>query len=173
VQLYRNHELVAVHPRKSRPGDRSTVRDHLPPEAVAYLMRDPTWCRTQAETIGPACHALIERLFSHRVLDNLKAAQGVLRLVKLFGVDRLEQACARALEFDDARYRTVKTILERGLETCHVPRSLHEKRNVKADLLSPVYTGQGRFSRDTRTILINSSVPQPDPERNLTYESHA
>jgi transposase len=173
VQLYHNHELVAVHPRKSRPGDRSTVRDHLPPEAVAYLMRDPTWCRTQAETIGPSCSALIERLFAHRVLDNLKAAQGVIRLAKTFGAERLEQACSRALEFDDARYRSVKTILERGLETYPVPRDLREMQQTQSDLLSPVYTGQGRFSRDTRTILVNPSVPETDPERNLTYESHA
>lgn len=150
VQLYRDHELVAIHPRKSRPGARSTVRDHLPPEAVAYLMRDPTWCRAQAQAIGPSCLAVIERLFSHRVLDNLNAAQGVIRLAKPFGHLRLEAACARALEFDDARYRTVKLILERELDRHPVPPT----RQQQLELLAPIYTGQGRFSRDTRSILV-------------------
>ncbi len=173
VQIYRDHELVAIHPRKYRPGDRSTVRDHLPPEAVAYLMRDPTWCRSQAEAIGPSCLAVIERLFSHRVLDNLNAAQGVIRLAKPHGEARLEKACARALEFDDARYRTVKLILERGLESLDVPSQDEARRRAKHDYLSPVYTGQGRFSRDTRTILVNPHVPETDPERKLPHESHA
>jgi hypothetical protein len=30
--------LVATHPRLKDPGKRSTVRDHLPPQAQAYLM---------------------------------------------------------------------------------------------------------------------------------------
>lgn len=155
VQIYREHEMIAIHPRKTKPGARSTVRDHLPPEAVAYLMRDPTWCRTQAEAVGPHCLALIERLFAHRVLDNLKAAQGVIRLSKPYGTLRLERACERALSFDDPRYRTVKLILERRLEDAPMPGS----RQEQLDLLSPVYTGQGRFSRDTRTLLV---VPRPE-----------
>jgi transposase len=53
VQLFHHHELVAVHPRCLRPGGRRSTADHMPPEAVAYLMRDPQWCLTQAQTIGP------------------------------------------------------------------------------------------------------------------------
>jgi hypothetical protein len=40
VRLYRDHELVAVHPRAARPGARSSARDHMPPNALAYAMRD-------------------------------------------------------------------------------------------------------------------------------------
>ncbi len=48
-----NLELVAVHPRLRKPGARSTVDEHLPPEAIAYKMQDPQWCLRQAEAIGP------------------------------------------------------------------------------------------------------------------------
>src|SRR6185436_9822166 len=95
VELYREHELVAVHPRLHVPGRRSTVNDHLPPEALAYKLADPQWCLKQATTIGPHCLMLIERLFAHRVLDNLRAAQGVVRMAKRFGNSRLEAACQR------------------------------------------------------------------------------
>ncbi|MDX1557053.1 MAG: IS21 family transposase, partial [Xanthomonadales bacterium] len=44
VRIYHNHQLIAVHPRATRPGERSTVLEHLPPEHVAYQMRDPQWC---------------------------------------------------------------------------------------------------------------------------------
>ena len=85
VQLFRDHELVATHPRQFR-GSRSTIDEHLPPEAIAYKLRDPQWCLRQSEDIGAACHALIERLFAHRVLDNLRAAQSVIKLARRFGI---------------------------------------------------------------------------------------
>ena len=58
----------------------------------------------------PACLGLIERLFADRVLENLRAAQGVVRLKKKYGAARLEAACRRALHFDNPRYRTVKIV---------------------------------------------------------------
>jgi hypothetical protein len=145
VQVFHDHELVAVHPRAYKPGSRSTVDEHLPPEAIAYKMRDPQWCLKQASEIGPQCLRLIEALFAHRVLDNLKAAQGVISKAKKYGAARLEAACARAMLFDDPRYRTVKTILERGLDQ----KPLEPPRAS----LSGVYTGAGRFTRGGQDLL--------------------
>ena len=76
VRLYHEHELVAIHPRLFKAGTRSTVADHLPPDAQAYFMRDPQWCLTQATAVGPACRAVVESLFAKRVLDQLRAVQG-------------------------------------------------------------------------------------------------
>lgn len=144
VEIYREHELVAMHPRLHVPGQRSTVDDHLPPEALAYKLADPKWCLKQAAGIGPHCLALIERLFAHRVLDNLRAAQGVVRMAKRFGIARLEAACQRALAFDSPRYRTVKHILEKGLDQAAQP---------DLPALASVYTGEARFLRDTTKLL--------------------
>jgi len=146
VRVYRELALVAVHPRLHKPGSRNTVDAHMPPEAIAYKMRDPQGCLKQADAAGPACKGLIEALFAHRVLDNLRAAQGVVRLGKTYGSTRLEAACARALAFDSPRYRTVKTILSKGLDQHPVQEDLF-------DSLTEAYTGQGRFSRDTRKLL--------------------
>lgn len=146
VRLYADHALIATHPRLFRVGQRSTVNDHMPPEAIAHLLRDPQWCRRQAEGIGPACAQLIERLFKDRVLENLRAAQGVIRLAKQYSPERLEAACQRALDFDNPRYRSVKTILERGLDQ-------QTDLQQAFDQLGEAYTGGGRFSRDTRKLL--------------------
>jgi transposase len=148
VKIFHNLRLVAIHPRLRTPGARSTVSEHLPPEAVAYLMRDPQWCLKQAEKIGPHCRRLIETLFADRVLDNLRAAQGVIRLGKTYGPTRLESACSRALAFDNPRYRTVKTILEKGLDQ----RPLEEPAPPP---LGEPYTGQGRFARNIAQLLLH------------------
>lgn len=146
VHIFREHALVAVHPRLRRPGSRHTIPEHLPPEAYAYLMQDPQWCLTQSRRIGDACHALIERLFADRVLDNLRAAQGVLGLKDSYGIARLEAACRRALAFDNPRYRTVKTILNQGLD--QIPLDGDEP----AAELPRAYAGHGRFMRDTARL---------------------
>lgn len=147
VKLFRNLKLVAVHPRLKKPGARSTIDDHLPPEALAYKMQDPQWCLKQAAKVGPGCRALIEQLFSDQVLDNLKAAQGIVGFAKKYGNQRLEAACQRALFFDNPKYRAVKIILQKGLD--------QESSELTAfDRLGEAYTGKGRFSRNINTLLI-------------------
>jgi len=74
VRIYHQHELKALHPRLTHDGQCHTIDEHLPPQHVAYKMRDPQWCLKQAEATGPYCHLFIQRLFENRVLDRLRAA---------------------------------------------------------------------------------------------------
>jgi len=139
VRIYLEHELVAIHPRLFKRGDRSTVDDHLPPDAQAYFMRDPQWCLTQAKAAGPACLAVVESLFAHRVLDHLRAVQGLLRLADQYGRSRLDAACSRALNFGTPTYRTIKQILKDGLD--------QQPDLLAAAVLEAPYLSGGRFSR--------------------------
>jgi transposase len=145
VRIYREHELVAIHPRLFKRGDTSSLRDHLPPDAQAYLMRNPQWCLAKAKRIGPACLALIEILFGNRILDHLRAAQGVIHLSDQYGSHRLEAACARALSFGAPQYRTVKQILNQGLD--------QQPDLIETVELEAPYRGGGRFSRDPSDLL--------------------
>lgn len=147
VKLFRDLKLVAVHPRLKKPGARSTLDDHLPPQALAYKMQDPQWCLKQAKQIGHSCTALIEQLFSDRVLDNLRAAQGIVGFAKKYGYKRLEAACQRALFFDNPKYRAVKIILQKGLDQESCEQSAFDR-------LGEAYTGKGRFYRNISTLLI-------------------
>jgi hypothetical protein len=144
VRIYDDSELVASHVR-SRPGEWRTVEDHLPPEAVAYLRRSPQWCRERAQEIGPHCAELVHRLQGDQVLERHRAVQGIVRLAERYGAKRLEAACERALRFSSLQYRSVKTILEQGLDA--------ELEDKTAVVLGEAYQGQGRFHRDTRTLL--------------------
>lgn len=144
VRIYHGHALVATHPRQLRPGSRSTVDDHLPPDAQAYLMRDPQWCLQAAKRVGPSCLLVIEALFSRKVLDHLRAAQGVVRFADHFGAARLEAACTRALRFDSPTYRTVKKILSEGLDQRQLDLALANEQK-----LEDPYLGHGRFMPPT------------------------
>lgn len=145
VRIYHQHALIAVHARASRPGEHRSVDEHLPPHHQAWKMRDPQWCLKQAKAVGPNCLGLIEALFADRVLDRLRAAQGVIRLGTRYGAARLEAACARALVFNNITYRSVRVILEKGLDQTTDPQACF-------DQLSEAYTGQARFGRDPTTL---------------------
>lgn len=145
VWVFQDHQLVATHPRATAPGQRSTVRDHLPPAALAWSMADPQYCLAAAERIGVQCRRVIEALFAERVLDNLRAAQGVIGLAKKHGNARLEAACERAIAFGDPRYRTIKTILNRGLD--------QQALTTAADAEVDLYRRGGRFCRDVSKLL--------------------
>jgi len=141
VSLFKDLELVATHPRLKRAGKRSTVDEHMPPEALAYKMQDPQWCLKQAEQIGSHCHRMIRELFNNTVLDNLRAAQGIIGLGKKYGPARLESACERALFFENIRYHAIKSILQKGLD------QLPLKPSSNVVPLSPAYAGNARFLR--------------------------
>ena len=138
---------MAVHPRLFKPGSKQTLNEHLPPNALAYCMRDSQWCLEQARHIGEHCAQLIEQLLTESVVDYLRGAQGIIALQKKYGNARLDSACKRALSFQCGYYKTVKNILQQGLEYAPLPEQ-------KAfDVLAETYTGKGRFCRDTSKLL--------------------
>ena len=81
----------------AKTAGKQTDMSHYPPEKIAFAMRTPTWCRTQAEQIGPHAVAVIADLLAVNALFRLRAAQGVLRLADKYGPDRLEAACGKAI----------------------------------------------------------------------------
>jgi hypothetical protein len=92
------------------------------PGLVQTAAREGSSCQQQvpgfacSDWTGFTCRALIEALLTDRVVERLRAAQDVLRFAERYGAERLEAACARALAHDNVQYRTVKTILARGLD---------------------------------------------------------
>ena len=109
-------------------------------------MQDPQWCLKEAAAVGPYCLTLMETLFADRVLDHLRAAQGIIGFRKRYGDLRLERACQRAIAFETPQYGTVKQILKKGLD--QLPQV-----DQAFDLLSATYTGQGRFCRHAGSLL--------------------
>lgn len=147
VRLYQDYELIAIHPRLFAPGSRHTLEEHIPPNALAYAMKDSQWCLEKSKRIGTYCEKVIHQLLSNSVVDYLRAVQGIIGLQKNYGDARLDAACRRALVFQSVSYKTIKSILQKGLEYAPLP-----EQDI-FDALTEAYTGNGRFSRDTSTLL--------------------
>ena len=114
VQFFIGGELVKTHPRKAW-GKQTDFGDY-PPEKIAFHMRTPAWCRTQARDIGPACEQVIAELLADNALYRLRAAQGVVGMADRHDPSRLEAACAKAIAAGDPSYRTIKGILAAGTD---------------------------------------------------------
>jgi transposase len=119
VQFFIGGQLVKSHPRKVR-GKQTDFGDY-PPEKIAFHMRTPQWCRTQAAGIGPSCEYLVGELLADNALYRLRAAQGVIGLADKHDPGRLEAACAKAVAAGDPSYRTVRGILAAGTERDQLP----------------------------------------------------
>jgi transposase len=151
VALHEDYRHVVTHLRAHKPGQRTTVADHLPPAARAFFERDRQWCVRQAEAVGPRCAELVARLLSDRLAERLRAAQGVLACAKRYGPARLEAACTRALAHDSAHYRTVKTILATGADQ----QPLDEPQ-------TPAAYGHARFARSAASLFGSTDLFNPE-----------
>jgi hypothetical protein len=79
--------------------------------------------RQEAEQVGPATLQVVQALLDDPVLDRLPTVGRLLKLRQVYGDARLEAACARAVSFDDASFKTVKGILKKGLDREPAPEA--------------------------------------------------
>ncbi len=115
VRFYSGTELAKTH-LLGKPGQRQTDWNDYPPEKAAFFQRTPTWCREQANQLGEHVRAAVDELLDQHHLHFLRQSQGIIRLAEKYGDARLDAACQRALAYGNPHYRTIKTILEKGLE---------------------------------------------------------
>lgn len=98
VRLYDGPTMVKTHPRHP-PGGKSIDPSDFPPEKAAYALRDVVFLEKQAKSHGEA----IGR-FARAVLDvplpwtRMRRVYALLGLVKRYGAERVEPACATSLD---------------------------------------------------------------------------
>ena len=115
VRVYRNHQLIKTHVRVFEPGTWQTQTADYPPDKRIYLEQTPEWCRRRSDELGPEVGRYVRRILGDHAMRNLRKAQAVLRLAESHPAATLDQACRRALRFDNVRFASLKQILAKGL----------------------------------------------------------
>ena len=117
LKVFHRGQLVKVHPRQP-PGGRSTDPADLPPEKAAYAMRDIEHLKRLAAGHGPSVGAYAAVLLGSPLpWTKMRQVYALLGLVKKWGAERVDAACARALEAETVHVPLVARILERATET--------------------------------------------------------
>jgi hypothetical protein len=130
---------VKVHPR-THPGGRVTDAADLPAEKTTYAMRDLEHLKRLALIAGPAVGAYAAALLDHPLpWTKMRQVYALLGLVKKWGAERVELACARALAAEAVNVGLIGRMLERGAED-------------GPELAQPTpFPGEaGRFARDAQ-----------------------
>ena len=76
----------------THPGKSSTLDEHLPPEHIAYKMRDQSWCLSKADAVGPYYRTMIDRLFYDDLGMSGSGHFGTVRTLKNFKSEVLSTA---------------------------------------------------------------------------------
>lgn len=124
VELLQRGQRVASHAKSERRGGFTTVAEHMPAAHRAHLQWSPQRLIHWGDTIGIATGAVVTQLlerFKHPE-QGYRSCLGLLSLSKRYGAERLEAACALALQLRACRYRDVRDILinnrDRTTTTC-------------------------------------------------------
>ena len=118
VEIFCNHERIAVHHRRRDRGGHATIKEHMPKAHQRYAGMTPETLVARAARVGYHTAVLVERLMRDRPHpeQGYRSALGVLSLRRRFGADRLEAACDRALSCGTLSYKSVQSILTTGLD---------------------------------------------------------
>jgi transposase len=116
VKILFRGQVVKIHP-KQLPGRRSTDEADLPSEVTVYAMRDLDKLQQMAarhgEAIGTYATALLDIPLPW---TKMRQVYRLLGLVKKFGPDPVNQACARALECETVDVGLIARIVARAAE---------------------------------------------------------
>jgi len=118
VEVLHDGKRVALHARSHIRGRHTTLAEHMPPRHLAQATQSPERVLHWAKNLGPMTLALCERILSERPHpeQGYRSCMGLCRLGKQYGKARLEAACTRALWTGVLSYRSVRNILEAGLD---------------------------------------------------------
>lgn len=123
IEVFRRGQRVAAHVRAHQQGRHTTAAEHMPVAHREYAHWTPARLIAWAGQTGPATARLVATLMARRAhpQQGFRACLGIMRLGKSYGASRLEAACGRALQLGTYSYRSLESILRRGLEQQPLP----------------------------------------------------
>ena len=118
VEVFKDRERIASHPRSALKGRHTTVEAHLAPAHQAVAGWNAQRFLDWAAKVGPHTQSAIAQVLHSRAhpQQGYRSALGILRLAKAHGEERLEAACQRACQIQSVGYRSIASILKHGLE---------------------------------------------------------
>jgi transposase len=125
VESFYQGQRVSSHVRSFQQGGYTTLKEHMPKSHREYGEWTPERFLLRAEKIGPHTEILIRQILQNRPYpaQGFRSCLGILNLSKKFGEERLEKACQRALDIGALSYKSLRSILQTGLDRRPLPES--------------------------------------------------
>ena len=119
VEIFHNNLRIAYHKRNREKGAYSTVDEHMPSSHRYYASWSPERITGWAAKVGPDVEKMVDEILKAKKHPEqaFKVCLGIISLEKKYGPPRVNQACKRALSYELYSYKSVKNILEKGLDS--------------------------------------------------------
>lgn len=119
VEVFFHHKRVASHCRSDAPRQHTTVSEHMPRSHREYGEWSPSRIMAWAQASGEATACVVKTILNRREYpeQGYRSCLGILRLGKRYSTVRLELACRRAVVLGAYSYRSIQSILEKGLDS--------------------------------------------------------
>lgn len=123
IEVFHDHQRIALHERSRVPYRHSTKPEHMPPEHWAYKSQSKEQFLTWAERVGPQTRQQVEAIFERKTYEEqaFRTLKGVQRLATDYGSERLEAACHRANVLAMVGLRHLRSMLKTHLESAPIP----------------------------------------------------
>jgi len=118
VEIFYCYERIAIHKRLKSPYNYTTDKDHLASAHRFVSDWTPERFLSWASGIHEDVHLYILKILDRKQHPEqaYKSCVGILSFAKKVGNERLTKACQRALGYGIYNYKTIQTILEKGMD---------------------------------------------------------
>lgn len=136
VEVFYNNHRICSHPRLiGKPGQYSTITEHMPEKHKSYTEWNSERFISWAGSVGVNTVAVVNAILGfHKVeQQGYRACMGLLKLADKYGVERLETACTKALSYTpNPSYKNVCSILKSGQDKIITPKE-EQPRSSSSD----------------------------------------
>ncbi len=124
VEIFLSGRRIASHVRSFSKGAPTTLPEHMPKNHRQYADWSPERLINWASKSGPCTAELVRLIMDKRKYpeQGYRSCLGILYLSKTIGNERLEAACKRAVAANALSYKSVKSILDVGLDKRPLPQ---------------------------------------------------
>ena len=137
LEIFHQGKLVSVHPRSSKAGRFSTLREHMPANHQFVDKINANQLIHWAENIGPQTTALVSATLAARHFPEqaYRSCLGILSLAKKHPPDLMERACQATLEAKAFSYKALKAELDwlKNQDMAPVPIQMPEHDHIRGN----------------------------------------
>jgi transposase len=134
VEVFYHYERIALHKRIKSPYTYTTDKEHLASTHRFVTEWTPERFIEWAESINDDVKLYILKILDRKQHPEqaYKSCMGILSFGRKAGNDRLIAACKRALGYGIYNYKTIQTILEKGMD-------FYDEENTEDNMLMPTH----------------------------------
>ncbi|MEA1897838.1 MAG: IS21 family transposase [Bacteroidota bacterium] len=127
VEIFIGFERIAIHKRDYRVSGYTTLEEHMPESHLRYkqtLGWDADYFMAEAAKIGDCSVDVFKRVLASKefIEQTYLSCKGLKRLSEIYGPQRFEAACQRAMKGTRVNYGMIKNILKKNLDKQQDPQ---------------------------------------------------